>query len=179
MASDGGGRDERAPDGIGDSHVRPVAGWRRHASPLGLVIVGLVIAAGLLGVFGHERAWSAETGDVALRIEASETIRNGEFFEMRIRIFSDRAIAEPVIGIDDSLWEDMTVNTMIPSPVDEESKDGEFRFTFAPMESGTEFLLKVDLQVNPDILGGNEGIVTVYDGTERIVAAEIEIGVLP
>lgn len=71
------------------------------------------------------------------------------------------------------------MNTMLPSPSDEESSDGEFRFTFAPMDAGTELLLKVDLQVNPDILGGNEGTVTVYDADERIVEAEIEIGVLP
>lgn len=174
-----GGHEDGAPDGIGDSHIQPVAGWRRHASPLGVVIVGVVIAAGLLGVFGHERAWSAETGDVTLRIEASETIRNGEFFEMRIRIASDRAIAEPVIGIDHALWEDMTVNTIIPSPVDEESRNGEFRFTFGPMEPRTEFLLKVDLQVNPDIIGGNEGTVTLYDGSQQIVATDINIGVLP
>lgn len=179
MARDAGGVGPRTPDGIGESHVRPVAGWRRHASPLSLVILGGVIVAGLLGLFGHERAWSADASGVTLRIESPETIRNGEFFEMRIRVAGDRSIAEPVVGIESSLWEDMTVNTMIPSPVDEESSDGEFRFTFAPMESGTEFLLKVDLQVNPDILGGNEGTVTVYDADERIVEAEIEIDVLP
>ncbi len=146
---------------------------------MSLVVLGAVIVAGLLGVFGHERTWSADEGGVTLRIESPETIRNGEFFEMRIRVAGDRPIAQPVVAIESSLWEDMTVNTMIPSPVDEESSDGEFRFTFAPMEPGSELLLKVDLQVNPDIIGGNEGTVTVYDADERIVESEIEIGVLP
>ncbi|MGI8657906.1 MAG: hypothetical protein ACR2K4_03935 [Candidatus Limnocylindria bacterium] len=43
------------PDGIKHDHARPVAGWRRHASPLALVVFGAVIALGLLGVLGHER----------------------------------------------------------------------------------------------------------------------------
>ena len=62
-----------------------------------------------------------------------------------------------MIGVEESLWEDMTVNTMIPGAADEASANGEFRFTFAELEPGTPFLLKVDLQVNPDIVAGNDG----------------------
>ena len=156
---------QRAPDGIGDEHARPTAGWRRHASPLSLAVFGAVIALSLFGVLGHERDWRAEANGVSLEVHAPETIRNGEFFETRISVASEgRHIDELVIGIDQALWEDITVNTMIPAATDEESVDGAFRFTFAELEPGTAFLLKFDLQVNPDIVGGNEGRVTVYDG---------------
>ena len=40
-------------------------------------------------------------------------------------------------------------------------------------------MLKADLQVNPDIVAGNSGTITVYDGDEPIVDATIEIVVLP
>ena len=170
---------QTAPDGIGDEHARPVAGWRRHASPLPLVVFGAVIALSLVGILGHERDWRAEGNGVSLLVHAPETIRNGEFFETRISVESDRAVTELGIGVDQELWEDVTVNTMIPAAADETSMDGEFRFGFAELEPGTRFLLKVDLQVNPDILGGNEGRVTVYDGDAVLVETMVSMTVLP
>ena len=98
---------------------------------------------------------------------------------MRISVEADEPIGELCVGIDEALWEDMTVNTMIPAAADEASEDGEFRFTFAELEAGTTFLLKVDLQVNPDIVGGNDGAVTVYDGEKPMATADVSITVLP
>ena len=45
---------------------------------------------------------------------------------MRVSVTAERPIDELVIGIEESLWEDMTVNTMIPAASDEASEDGEF-----------------------------------------------------
>jgi hypothetical protein len=170
---------EAFPDGIGDEHVRPLAGWRRHASPLSLGVFGAVVLLALTGMLGRERQWDARGGGTALTVHMPELIRNGEFFEMRITVESDEPIGELVVEIDQAIWEDMTVNTMIPAPSDEASEDGAFRFAFAELAAGTPFLLKVDAQVNPDILGGNEGIVTVYDREEPLAEVAVEIGVLP
>jgi hypothetical protein len=169
----------RFPDGIDERHVAPVSGWRRHASPLSLGAFGIVVALALLGVFGHERQWAAVNGPTRLTVQMPESIRNGEFFEMRVDVEANEPIGELVIGIDHALWEDMTINTLIPAATDETSEDGEFRFTFAELAGGTPFLLKVDAQVNPDIIGGNEGTVTVYDGDEPLTEVQVGIGVLP
>jgi hypothetical protein len=169
----------RAPDGIGEEHVRPVAGWRRHASPLALVVFGAVMVLGMTGLLGREADWRAETNGVRLGVHTSEILRNGEFFEMRVSVEADEPITELVIGVDSALWEDLTVNTMIPAASDETSEHGEFRFTFAELDAGTPFLMKIDLQVNPDIVAGNEGTVSVYDGEEPLAAADVTIAVLP
>jgi hypothetical protein len=167
------------PDGITDEHVAPRTGWRQHASPLSVVVFGSVIVLGMAGFLGHERDWVAEEGGATLRVHAPETIRNGEIFETRITVEAGEAIDELVIGVDQALWEDMTVNTMIPAAGEELSEDGEFRFTFGPIEAGTTFELKVDLQVNPDILFGNEGSVTLYEGDEELAAVDLAVSVLP
>lgn len=169
----------RFPDGIGERNVRPVAAWRTHASALGLVIFGSVVLAALTGLPGHERTWTAEADGARLAVHTSEVIRNGEFFEMRIRVKASAEIGELVIGVTDGIWQDMTVNSMIPAPADEQNLDGETRFTFSGLEAGSELLWKIDLQVNPDIVGGNGGQVTVYDGDEKLGATEIGITVLP
>jgi hypothetical protein len=167
------------PDGIDVRHVERLAGWRHHASPLSLGAFGMVVLLALFGVFGHERRWEADTGGTRLSVQMPETIRNGEFFEIRVEVESDASIGELVIGIDQALWEDMTINTLIPAATDESAEDGEFRFTFGGLAAGTPFLLKVDAQVNPDILGGNEGVVTVYDGEVAVTELPVAMTVLP
>jgi hypothetical protein len=167
------------PDGIGQEHVQKVAGWRRHASPLSLLAFGVVVVLALAGVLGHERDWSATANGATVTVHMPETIRNGEFVEIRIGVESDTAIDSLVVSIDADLWEDTTINTMIPAPAEEESADGEFRFTFAALEAGTSFLLKIDAQINPDIVGGNAGAVTVYDGDGVLVSTDVQMLVLP
>jgi hypothetical protein len=170
---------EAAPDGIEKRNQQPIADWRRHASPLSLVVFGAVVALGLSGLLGHERDWTASGGGVDVRIHAPEVIRNGEFLELRVTLESDGPLAAPAIGLDAALWEDMTVNTMIPAATTETSAGGELRFEFEPIEAGVPFLWKVDMQVNPDTVGGNAGTVTIYDGGDRLVSADVSIDVLP
>ncbi|HEY6608465.1 MAG TPA: hypothetical protein VI277_04635 [Candidatus Limnocylindria bacterium] len=168
----------RTPDGIGPQHL-DARGRRGRASPASLVVFGAVVVLGLTGVLGHEREWSAVEGGTSLSVHMPETIRNGEFAEMRVTVVSEVEIADLKIGIEQGLWEDMTVNTMIPAATDESSADGEFRFTFGPLAAGTSFLLKVDAQTNPDIVGGNSGSITVYDGDTVLTGTDLDMRVLP
>jgi hypothetical protein len=165
------------PDGIAEEHAAPR--WQRHASPLSLVVFGSIIVLALSGVLGHERDWQAQGEGASLAVHAPETTRNGEFFEMRITVEASSAIRDLAIGVDQALWEDMTVNTMIPAATEELSEDGEFRFTFGSIAAGTTFAFKVDLQVNPDIVGGNQGVLTAYDGETPIASIDMGIMVLP
>jgi hypothetical protein len=167
------------PDGIEARHVREAPAWRRHASPLALVVFGAVLLLGLLGVLGHERDWRAQADGTAISVHMPEVIRNGEFLEMRVTIEAQEAIGELGIGVDQALWEDLTVNTMIPAATEETSADGAYRFTFGELAAGSRFDLKIDAQVNPDIVGGNEGRITVYDGDVPLVSLPLQMAVLP
>jgi hypothetical protein len=167
------------PDGIGEEHASQRNGLRRHASPLSLVVFGTVIVLGLTGVLGHERDWRSQGLGVSLGVHAPEITRNGEFLEMRVQVEAAEMVEDLTIGFEKALWQDMTVNTMIPAATEEISRDGEFRFAFGALESGATFDLKIDLQVNPDIVGGNAGAITVYNGDRSLTRVDISVLVLP
>jgi len=167
------------PDGLSAEHQRTAKGWRRHASPLALVVLGLVMLWALSGLAGVEETLTEETAVVTGTWHAPARIRNGEFLEMRLGVEAHERIEELVIGVDASLWEDFTINTFLPAASEEASEDGELLFTFGPLEAGTSFLMKVDAQINPDMLWRNEGDVTVYDGDTALVEMPIVIEVLP
>ena len=171
------GTEREWPDGVEKRHAGPPG--RLHALPIGIVVLSLVMLVGLLGFAGREETLSASGGGVRLEWHAPVLIRNGEFLEIRIRLDTDGAIARPVLGVASSLWEDITVNTFIPAATDESSVDGEFRFEFARLDARSSLFIKIDGQINPDILGGNAGTVTVYDGHEALVSLPIRMEVLP
>lgn len=173
------GDETAVPDGIEEEHQRPYSGLRRHASPLALVLLTAVMAAALLGFAGSETTWRGAAGGASVELNGPQRIRNGEFFEWQIRVTGVEAIENLVIGIDAALWKDFTINSFVPTATEESSAEGELRFAFGPLPAGTDFLLKIDGQINPDHFGGNEGLVTVSDGEERLVELPIEIEVLP
>jgi hypothetical protein len=172
-------KDTTPPDGIQDEHVEITGRLGRRANPIGVVLLGLVLLAALLGVAGHEVTRSATGGGAELRWEAPEVIRNGEFFEMRLMVMSAGGIGDLGVGIPTALWEDITINTMFPAASEETSAGGELLFSFGAVEPGVEFQLKVDAQINPDIIGSNEGVLRVYDGEDQLVELPVRLEVRP
>lgn len=171
------GSSSRTPDGIGGRHIERGQAW--WLNPIGLAVLATLVGLALLGVFGREHTLSAEGGGVTLSVHQPQLLRSGEFFETQVRVEVSTAVEDLVIAVDTSLWRDMTVNTFIPAASEESTEDGAYRFAFGPMEAGTTFEAKIDLQVNPDIVGGNRGVIRVYDGERLLVELPADIGVLP
>lgn len=171
-------KDDRRPDGIEEQHIRS-SGWREHANPVGVVLLGAVLLAALLGLAGKEVDRSASANGLTLAWHAPERIRNGEFLEMRITLDATQPVERLVLGVDAELWEDLTINTLIPAPTEEVSQDGEFLFDFGALKPGATLLVKVDAQINPDRLGRNEGTLTAYDGDQALVQLPLHMDVLP
>lgn len=170
---------EAWPDGLSAGEHGASRGWRRHASAIGLGILSLAMVFALSGLAGMEETRTAESAAARVTWHAPARIRNGEFFEIRLNVEAREAIDELVVGVEVGLWEDFTINTFIPAATEETSEDGELLFTFGPVGAGSSFLLKVDGQINPDMLWRNEGVVTVYDGEEALTEMPIAIEVLP
>lgn len=153
----------------------------RHASPIALLLVtGLMIAA-TLGAFGSGRNhdFRAVAPAATLSVNTPARIRNGMFFETRIRIEPHQAFSDLILAVEPSLWRDVTVNTMIPAPAEETFEQGAFRLSYGEWEAGAPLEIKIDSQINPSLFRGTEGTIALYDGDERVLALPIEMRVLP
>ena len=167
------------PDGIVPEHVQRQGGrWRRW---IAVVLLGALMLAALLGAFGggKTRPLVAEGNDARIVIVTPRVIRNGEFFEMRVRVTARRAIGKAVLAVPVPLWRDMTINTMIPAATEEEAKHGIFRFDYGALEPGETFDIKVDGQINPPLFAGTQGRIALLDDTRELAAIPLEITVLP
>ena len=167
------------PDGITEEHGRATTGWGRATSVVTLVLLSALMLAALLGFAGHETTLTAVANDATLTWHAPERIRNGELLEMRLRVTSGERIGQLVVEIPIALWEDMTINTMLPAATAETSTDGVYRFEYGSLEAGTEFAMKADAQLNPDIFGPNAGTIRILDGPDELVSLPVTIEVLP
>lgn len=166
------------PDGIADRNlaVRGAAlNW------VSLAVLGAVMLAALLGAFGggKSRPLAAEAAEARLEVAAPRTIRNGEFFEMRVRIAARQPIAKAVLVVPASLWRDMTVNTMIPAASEEKAERGAFRFEYGEMKPGDVIDIKIDGQINPPLFAGTRGSFALADGERVLTEIPFAIRVLP
>ena len=155
--------------------------WDRHASPISVLILGGLLLAAGLGFAGGQPSpprtadWSA----ARLTVKTPTIIRNGEFFETDITLTADVPLDDAVVAVSPALWQDMTVNTMIPAPAEESFEDGRFHFSYGPLDAGDSLHIKIDGQINPPLFAGTTGEIAVFDGKRRIGTMPLSIKVLP
>lgn len=168
------------PDGIEAAHIAAPRGWRDRASPLSLAVLAAVVAVGASGLAGSPSVERVAEGPAArLAVASPEVIRNGEVYEARIAVEARQPIGKLVLGVAPSLWHATTVNSMVPAPADETYADGLFRFAFAPLKRGDRFEIKLAVQINPTLSGGNEGRIVVLDGERPLVELQRTLRILP
>lgn len=170
----------QALEGLESDALRPRV-WDRHASPISILILGGLLLAAFLGFTGGQPSppRTLDFGDARLVVKTPTTIRNGEFFETDLTVTAQAPIGDAVIAVSPALWQDMTVNTMIPAPAEESFGDGLFRFSYGPLDAGDSVHVKIDGQINPPLFAGTGGEIAVFDGSRRIGAMPLRIKVLP
>lgn len=169
------------PDGIAREHMPAQQRWGRVLAWAVLVLLGVVLAVAMTGFFGGRpgTARVVQEPAAALEFTAPEVLRNGEFFEMLVRVEAKRPIAKPVIAISNTYWRHVTINTMIPAPSEEGFDDGAFEFTYGAMEAGDTLELKIDGQVNPARQGASKGTVQVLDDKTPLASLPVRLKVFP
>lgn len=168
------------PDGIEGHHLE--AGKRPWLRPwIAPAVLGALLLGALLGLFGGAPypTLRDEQQRAALAMTAPRVLRNGEFFEIKLRVEARGAIAKPRIAVTPAYWRHLTINTMIPAPSEEGYEDGRFTFAFEPLEAGQSLELKIDGQINPARFGNSSGAVTLLDDKSVLAELPVHLRVLP
>ena len=167
------------PQGISDRHLARAGD--RHASWWRFGILAAILGVALLGFLGGAPAptFRAANSAASLAVTTPDRLRNGMFFETRISAVAKRPIKDAVIAIPAGMWRDMTVNSMIPAPAEEQYVGGEFRFHFGPLGTGEQLGLKIDGQMNPARFGTGNGRIRLLDGEVEMVTLPIKLKVIP
>lgn len=170
--------DAGLPDGISRSSLdHGIGGWW---SLVRLAVTGGVLLIAIFGLLGSgvSEPVVARNSAAILRVETPVPLRNGMFFETRLSMRAGGAIQEAVVAIPASVWRDVTINSMIPAPSEEEYERGYFLFRFGSLQPGQELLLKIDGQINPSRQADADGQIQFRDGDRILASAPFSVRVL-
>jgi len=137
------------------------------------------MAAGLAGLFGGPSRTIQAEGEADLKVKTPTVLRNGMIFETIVEVRLKQPVDNLVIGVAGSLWQDMTINTMIPAAGEESYMNGFRHFAFGEFDQGDTFRFKIDGQINPPLFDGNFGVIAAFDDKRKLTSIPVNIEVLP
>jgi hypothetical protein len=150
--------------------------FRRVA--LGAILV--LLALGLLNVFGQRPATTtADSPAAKLEVHAANRVRGGLYYQARFRVDALRELEKATLVLDPGWSEGTTINTLVPSPVSEASRDGRLVFELGRVPAGQKHVLFLQLQVNPTNVGHRSQNVRLFDGDELLATVERTVTVFP
>lgn len=172
--------DSAPPDGISDRHAKPRP-WARHASPFAFLVLSAMVVLAVSGTLGGGKNTTTivRGNEALLTVNTPGHIRNGQFFETRIIVEAKAPIGDLVVALPPSLWRDLTINSLIPGPGEEEFADGLFKFRYGPFKAGERLEIKVANQINPALIGRNRGAIMVFDDKRLLARMPLTLTVLP
>jgi len=170
------------PQGLTLKHHRDLVDRERRPI-VRRVLVGLlaaILVLGLLSVFGQSvRVSAAESPAARLEVSAPSKLRGGIFFQARYRVVAVEEIANATLVLDPDWLEDITLNTVEPSPVGEASRNGRIALELGRIPAGDEHRLYLHFQVNPTALGTRSQDVDLYDGERLLLSLDRDAIVWP
>jgi hypothetical protein len=151
--------------------------WTRRVV---IALFCVLAVLGLLDVFGQAPSSTSAASPVAtMKLTAPDVLRGGLFFQSKLEIHADRAIAFPRIVLDDGWVEGMQFNSTEPAPASEASRDGRVVFTYDKLDAGDVLRIWLQFQVNPTNIGRRDYGVELDDAATRLVRVDRSITVLP
>jgi hypothetical protein len=147
---------------------------------VGLAVLALVVAAALLGVVGQASTTTVAAGSSAsLTVEAPPRLRGGLLFQARFEIRAKQPLGHPRLILAPGWLEAMTLNTVAPTPIAEDSSADGLSMTFEPLQPGGKLTVWTSWQVNPTNVGTHGEDVTLFDGPTPIATASRDVTVFP
>jgi hypothetical protein len=151
--------------------------WTRRGV---LTLFAVVAALGLANVFGQRSTTSFAQGPAAtLRVSVADRLRGGLLFGARIDVHAVRRLAHPKLVLDDGWLTGITLNTTVPNPAGEASRDGGLVLDYAPIPAGRSLTVWLDAQVNPTNVGRRSQDVELDDGPTLVARVHRTVTVFP
>jgi hypothetical protein len=147
---------------------------------IGFAVLLAMSVLGLLNVFG-QRSSSTTADASAARLELSvpSHLRGGLLFMARFRITAKQDLQNATLVLAPGWTEDMTINTIEPSPTNETSENGLLTLELGQIKAGATFVLYMEFQVNPTNVGRRSQDVELRDGDTHIATIERTMRVYP
>jgi hypothetical protein len=150
--------------------------FRRIA--LGAILV--LLALGLLNLFGQRPSTTtADASAATLEVHAPERVRGGLYYQARFRIDAITELQKATLVLDPGWGEGITMNTIVPSPLGEASRDGDLAFELGRVPAGEKHVFFLQLQVNPTNVGHRSQNVRLFDGDRLLATVERTVTVFP
>ena len=139
------------------------------ARRIGYALLAAVAILGLFNVFGQRPATStADAPAATLELYAPSHLRGGLLYMARLRVTAKQDLEKATLVLDPGWAENITINTIEPSPTDETSDNGRLSLELGPVPAGESYVLYMDFQVNPTNVGRQSQNVELRDGDAHI-----------
>jgi hypothetical protein len=151
--------------------------WVRRVA---LSLLALLPLLALANEFGQQPSTTRADGPAAsISLSSPTTVRGGLLFQAAFHIDAKRQIEKPVLHLAEGWLQNLSLNTLEPSPVDETWKDGGLELTFAALPAGQELEVFLQYQVNPTAVGRQSQDVRLLDGETVVAEIDRTLTVIP
>jgi hypothetical protein len=143
-------------------------------------LICLVPVLALFNLFGQRPDTATGAAAAAqLSVSAPSRVRGGLLYQARFTITAKKKLDQAELVLARGWIQDLTINTMEPSPISESSQDGQLGLDLGPIDAGQTYVLFIDYQVNPTNVGRQDQTVTLYDGNQALVTLHRTLTVFP
>jgi hypothetical protein len=170
------------PDGIVLKRHRDLDGRENHPAIRRtlLAVVAAVCLAGLVNLFGQRPSTSrASTPAAVLSVYAPSRVRGGLLYTARFHVTARTDLRKATLVLDPGWFEGMQVNSIVPQPVDQGSRNGRVVYELGHIAKGDSSIMWVQFQVDPTNVGHRSQNVELDDGTRLISVIHRSITVFP
>jgi hypothetical protein len=168
------------PDHLDLGRHRDVSRRELGARRFVLVVIAGIAVAALFGVFGQRPVESGATAAAAdLDVSAPDRLRGGLFYQGRLTVSAHSDLANATLVLAEGWVEGTSVNTIVPAPTEEASRDGALALSFGPLAADESLVVHLQLQVNPTNVGRRDASVSLYDGETLLATDDRTLTVFP
>ena len=155
-------------------------GWHRWLEHAILAALLALVVLALLNVFGQYPSTAQATSPAAdLKVYAPTSLRGGLLWEGRISVQAHRDIKNAILVLDGGWLNGFTMNTMLPSPLGEASRDGKLVLTVGHIPARHTYTLWMQFQVNATNVGVDNQDVVLLDGQKRLAKVDRSVTTFP